>query len=211
MIDELLPPAIASAESLIDAPSSQLLPEELRLLENAAEKRRREFTTGRVCARRALAQLGIEPVPILIGGNREPLWPVGVVGSLTHCTGFRAAAVGRAQEYRSIGIDAEPDEALPDGVLEQVSLPSERAQLALGAPPHMDRLLFSAKECVYKTWFPVAQRWLGFLDAEIALHVDGSFDAQLLVAGPIRSFRGRWLAREGLIITAIAAPFGAGV
>ena len=182
----------------------------MRLLENATEKRRREFTTGRVCAHRALAQLGIEPVSILIGGSREPLWPPGVVGSLTHCVGFRAAAVARAEEYRSIGIDAEPDEALPDGVLEQVSLPSERAQLVPGALPHMDRLLFSAKECVYKAWFPATQRWLGFSNVEIALHVDGSFEAQLLVPGPIGSFRGRWLARESLVITAIAASFGTG-
>jgi 4'-phosphopantetheinyl transferase EntD len=70
----------------------------------------------------------------------------------------------------------------------------------------MDRLLFSAKESVYKAWFPLAQRWLGFCDAQIALNADGTFDARLLVSGPVESFGGRWLARDGLLLTAIAVP-----
>jgi 4'-phosphopantetheinyl transferase EntD len=99
----------------------------------AVPRRRAEFTTGRACARRALAELGVAPAAILSGDRREPLWPDGVVGAITHCAGFRAAAVGRATDYRSIGIDAEPDEPLVDGILELVSLPAERDQLRRAA------------------------------------------------------------------------------
>lgn len=206
MLDEILPRAVATAESPSDVSEEELYPEELALIASAVPRRRAEFATARVCARRALAQLGIAPQPILRGETREPLWPQGVVGSLTHCAGLRAAAVARATDFRSIGIDAEPDAPLPDGILERVSVPAERAQLALGDRPHMDRLLFSAKESVYKAWFPLAQRWLGFCDAQIALNADGTFDARLLVSGPVESFGGRWLARDGLLLTAIAVP-----
>ena len=78
---------------------------------------------------------------------------------------------------------------------------------------HWDRLLFSAKESVYKAWFPLAQRWLGFEDAIVAVDRGfGTFTARLLVPGPrpggreLSGFSGRWLIREGLILTAIALP-----
>src|SRR4051794_18225806 len=90
-----------------------------------------------------------------------PLWPEGGVGSITHCAGYHAAGAASTGRFRSPGVDCELDEPLPDGVLDEVSLPAERAELGRGGLPHLDRLLFSAKECVYKAWFPVARRWLG--------------------------------------------------
>lgn len=204
LLARILPREVAAAGSHVDATERELFPEERALIRAAGPKRRAEFTTARVCARRALAQLGIAAAPILTGAQREPVWPQGVVGSLTHCAGFRAAAIGRTAEFVSIGIDAEPDEPLPEGLLGHVSLPRERAQLAREEGPHWDRLLFSAKESVYKAWFPLARRWLGFHDAAIRLEPDGTFDVDLLVPGPVSQFRGRWLAHDGLIVTAIA-------
>lgn len=206
MIDEILPSAVATAESSADAPEDELFPEELELIERAVPKRRSEFATARACARRALATLGVEPRPILRGEKREPLWPEGIVGSLTHCDGHRAAAVARASDFRSIGIDAEPDAPLPRGVLDAISLGGERPQLDRADGPHLDRVLFSAKESVYKAWFPITHRWLGFHDASIALHSDGTFDVTLLVPGPVAGFHGRWMARGGFVLTAIAVP-----
>jgi 4'-phosphopantetheinyl transferase EntD len=206
VIDEILPAAIASSVMFGDVPEDELFPDEILQIAKAAPHRRAEFTTGRACARRALAALGVAPAAILSGAQREPLWPDGVVGSITHCAGFRAAAVGRAAQYRTIGIDAEPDEPLPDGILDLVSLPSERSQLERAVGVHLDRVLFSAKESVYKAWFPVAHRWLGFEQAMIALKSDGTFDVHVLVAGPIDGMRGRWLARDGLVLTAVVAP-----
>ncbi len=149
------------------------LPEEEPLIAKSVAKRRNEFITVRYCARQALGELGVAPVPILKGEKGEPCWPDGVVGSLTHCEGFRGAAVGRHEAVRSVGIDAEPHDVLPKGVLDAISLPDERVELqALPAGLHWDRILFCAKEATYKAWFPLTRRWLGFEDAHITFDVD---------------------------------------
>lgn len=209
MIAELLPGEIVTAEAATVRDEEALFSAEMALIERAVPTRRAEFATARQCARRALAQLDIAPMPILRGAHREPLWPEGTIGSITHCAGYHAVAVGRMRRFHSIGIDAEPDAPLPDGVLDHISLPAEHAQLAGRHKSHFDRLLFSAKEAVYKTWFPLTHRWLDFDQALIDLHPDGTFDAEILVQGPISDLRGRWLAQNGLILTAIAVPRGA--
>jgi enterobactin synthetase component D / holo-[acyl-carrier protein] synthase len=140
-----------------------------------------------------------------------------VVGSITHCAGFRAAAVAGDRDVMTIGLDAEPHDRLPDGVLEAVSSAGERQRLAaLGvAAPDIcwDRLLFSAKESVYKAWFPLTHRWLGFEQAAVSIDpANRRFTARLLVAGPIvngvqlTGFHGRWVISNGLIATAIVLP-----
>ncbi|HEY3978426.1 MAG TPA: 4'-phosphopantetheinyl transferase superfamily protein [Streptosporangiaceae bacterium] len=215
MIEEILLPAVAAAEEFGDRPDAVLFPEEEAVIGRAVEKRRREFTTGRACARAALARLGQPPVAILPGERGSPGWPPGIVGSITHCAGYRAAAVARASQVLAVGLDAEPDLPLPRGVLDVVSLAAERASLAdlaRSAPgPNWDRMLFCAKESVYKAWFPLTGRWLGFEQAHITLDpAAGAFTARLLVPGPevdgreLTAFDGRWLARGGLILTAIS-------
>jgi 4'-phosphopantetheinyl transferase EntD len=217
VIEELLPPevvAIDTREELLDV---ELFPEERAALGQAVEKRRREFVTARACARKALAQLGLPPSPIATGERGQPLWPAGVVGSITHCTGFRACALARATHLAAVGIDAEPHAPLPEGVLGEIARAEERpllAQLAHAHPTvHWDRLLFSAKEAVYKVWFPLAECWLGFEDAVLTLDpIEGTFHARLLVPWPVGGacppsvLRGRWLAREGLVLAAIVLP-----
>ncbi|WP_440899076.1 4'-phosphopantetheinyl transferase family protein [Actinosynnema sp.] len=216
MIEELLPDGVAAVEAFGDPPEAVLLPEEEEHVARAVDKRRREFTTGRHCARGALAKLGFPPVPLLPGPKREPGWPEGVVGSITHCTGYRAAVAARTDAVWTVGIDAEPNQPTPEGVLAAVALPREQDMVALlGARDpsvHWDRLLFSAKESVYKSWFPLTRRWLGFEDAELVLGRDGTFTARVLVEHPVvdgravSGFTGRWLAREGFVVTAIAVP-----
>ena len=145
----------AAAEMYTDPPELAPLPEEEPLIAKSVAKRRNEFITVRYCAREALGELGVAPVPILKGEKGEPCWPDGIVGSLTHCEGFRGAAVARHDEVRSVGIDAEPHDVLPKGVLDAISLPRERAELqAMPTGLHWDRILFCAKEATYKAWFP---------------------------------------------------------
>jgi len=216
MLERILPPSavVRATRGDIDA---LLYPEEEVLVERAVEKRRREFTTARACAREALADLGQPRQAILPGPHGEPLWPAGIVGSITHCDGYRACALARTSELSTLGVDAEPNLRLPDGLIGDIALPEEREllrELARRDPrTHWDRLLFSIKESVYKAWFPLAERWLGFEDAVVA--IDGRrecFDARLLVPGPVRGgrelrgFRGKWLAAEGLVMAAIATP-----
>jgi 4'-phosphopantetheinyl transferase EntD len=216
VIEEIVPSSVATAEDRADD-DGKLFAEERALVSRAVEKRRREFAGGRNCARRALGQLGFAPGPILSGARGEPLWPAGSVGSITHCDGYRACAVARREELASIGIDAESHAPLPHGLLPDIARSEEQpllVELARSKPAiHWDRLLFSAKESVYKAWFPLAEAWLGFEDATLSIDPGaGTFAARLLVPGPvlngraIETFRGRWLVRDGIVVTAIAIP-----
>ncbi|MDQ0790451.1 4'-phosphopantetheinyl transferase EntD [Streptomyces sp. B3I7] len=227
MIEELLPEAVVAVEAfgaeaaVDDAP---LYPEERAVVARAVAKRRREFTAVRLCARRAMEKLGVEPRPVLPGERGAPRWPEGILGSMTHCTGYCAAALVRATELASLGIDAEPHEALPEGVLGAVAAPGERERVrALSAAHpsvHWDRLLFSAKEAVYKAWYPLTGRWLDFQEADLEIRppsdggTTGGFRATLLVPGPrvgdrvVRAFDGRWAVGQGLLATAVAVPHG---
>jgi 4'-phosphopantetheinyl transferase EntD len=191
---------LVSAELYHDPPELSPMPEEEPLIARSVAKRRNEFVTVRHCARVAMGRLGLPDAPILKGEKGEPRWPDGVVGSLTHCEGYRGAVVGRSTAVRSVGIDAEPHGVLPDGVLGAISLPAERHEIAaLPAGLHWDRILFCAKEATYKAWFPLTGRWLGFEDAHITFEVDpsgvvGSFVSRILI-DPV--------ARSGLALTAI--------
>ena len=95
MIGELLPPGVAWAERFDDDVAEELFPEEEAAIARAVPTRRREFATGRWCARRALHDLGLPPAPIIPGERGAPGWPPGVVGTITHCPGYRGAAVAR--------------------------------------------------------------------------------------------------------------------
>jgi 4'-phosphopantetheinyl transferase EntD len=210
MIQELLPDSVVAVEVYGDDPSASLLPEEAAALGWAVESRKREFTTGRTCARQALLRLGLPITPILRGARREPVWPSGVVGSITHCDGYRAAAVALHSDVVTIGIDAEPHSPLPANVLDQVCLEREKAWCA-EAPRgvHWERLVFSAKESVYKAWFAVARRFLEFHDVVVTFAPEhGTFRAQLLVEPPkiagcdLTIFHGRFAVRGELILTA---------
>lgn len=229
VIERILPPVVAVAETREDLIEIELFPEEERATVRAVEKRRREFTTGRACAREALSKLGIAPAPPIARGEKgEPLWPAGVVGSITHCRGYRAATVARAQDLASLGVDAEEHAPLPDGVLEAVSSARERARLAAaaranvatadasaatasaaGANTHLDRVLFSAKEAIYKAWFPLTRRWLGFEDVDLTIDTaNHTFHADLLVSPPqldgrpLTTLTGRWLVEADIVAAA---------
>ncbi|MEV5505184.1 4'-phosphopantetheinyl transferase family protein [Streptomyces orinoci] len=220
MIERLVPAWAVAEEAFEDAAqdvTGVLFPEEAAAVARAVPKRQREFATVRVCARAALGRLGYAPAPLLSSRRGAPRWPGGVVGSMTHCDGYRAAVVAGVADAASLGIDAEPHGPLPDGVLRVVSLESERthlARLAAERPEvHWDRLLFSAKESVFKTWYPLTERELDFSEAELSIDAAaGTFEARLLVPGPVvggerlAGFTGRWLVDRGLVVTAIALP-----
>lgn len=203
------------AELYHDPPELSPMPEEEPLIARSVAKRRNEFVTVRHCARVAMGKLGVPQAPILKGEKGEPCWPDGLVGSLTHCEGYRGAVVGRRTGVRSVGIDAEPHGVLPDGVLGAISLAEERHEIAaLPAGLHWDRILFCAKEATYKAWFPLTERWLGFEDAHITFDVDsagttGTFVSRILIdpaarsGPPLTELAGRWSVADGLALTAI--------
>lgn len=211
-----MPAGVASRDTTEDVPESTMFPEEAERVAKAVTKRRREFATVRHCARQALGELGVAPVALLNGERGAPKWPDGVVGSMTHCAGYRAAVVALQSVIHTVGIDAEPHDTLPEGVQGMIARDEEQGMLAslADADPgiHWDRMLFCAKEAVYKAWYPLTHKWLGFEEASITLDPAGTFHARLLVPGPIvagaqvDAFHGRWIVGDGLVITAIAIP-----
>ncbi|QDQ97664.1 4'-phosphopantetheinyl transferase family protein [Tomitella fengzijianii] len=227
MIEAILPGGVEAAELFTDPPGITLFPEEQQQISRAVERRRAEYASVRHCARTAMGRLGVEPVALPKGDKGAPRWPRGIVGSMTHTAGYRAAAVGFALGVRSVGIDAEQNGPLPDGVLASVSLAAERDRIARdgAAVPQvrLDRLLFSAKEATYKAWYPLTRRWLGFEDADITVTADapadgaggddgavtGTFRSRILVPGHtvdgsrLETLDGRWIAAHGLVVTAI--------
>jgi 4'-phosphopantetheinyl transferase EntD len=218
MIEQLLPAGAMAVEAFEDVPGEPVFPGEEDLVANAVESRRREFVTARRCAREALAKLSHAPTPIRSGPMREPQWPSGIVGSITHTRGFRAAAVAPRSVLSSVGIDTESNCPLPDGIEDSVVVPGESEMLAALAHAvpltHWGRLLFSAKESVYKAWYPLTGRWLGFEDARLTIDpAAGTFAAKLLVDGarkdgkpPLTELHGRFLVARGLIATAVTVP-----
>ncbi|HEY3867387.1 MAG TPA: 4'-phosphopantetheinyl transferase superfamily protein [Actinocrinis sp.] len=214
LIRAVVPEPAVAVDVRGELPDAGLFPAEQAAISRAVATRQQEFTTARACAREALRRLGIPPVEIGTGAKGEPQWPEGIVGSITHCSGYRGAVVARASQITAIGIDTEPNKPMPDGVLDAVSLPDERAWIARLAEDEpevaWDRLLFCAKEAVYKTWYPIARRWLGFEEALVSVDpAAGTFEARLTATGPdvhgvpLTGFSGRWAVREALIMTAI--------
>ncbi|MFD9885560.1 4'-phosphopantetheinyl transferase [Streptomyces alboflavus] len=216
LLARIVPADVVCCESFGDPDGVVLHPDEQALIARSVPSRRGEFTTGRHCAHRALAALGQPAESILPDAKGCPEWPGGVVGSITHCDGYRGAAVARTARVRSVGIDATPGEPLPDGVLEAVALPEERRRvgelLARWPAVRWDRALFSAKESIYKTWYPLLRAPLGFEEADVVFQRSqapdsGTFTARILPPVRERGFpqelTGRWLARDGLVLTAI--------
>lgn len=217
MLEAILPASASVAATRADIPDAALFSVEAAAVERAVEGRRREFATARACARSALASWGMSrrAIPALPSG--APRWPAGIVGSITHCDGYRGCAVARAEDLAAVGIDAEPNVALPVGLLSDIAVASERVWVRglLRREPRVrwDRLLFSIKESVYKAWFPLTGRRLGFEQAVVSVDSpSGGFTARLLVSGPwvggarLAELSGRWVAWDGMLLTAVAVP-----
>ena len=196
-----------------------LLTEEEAAVSKAVERRRREFATGRACARIALEALepgchGRRAIPV--GPAGEPRWPAGIVGSITHCHGYRACAVAHQSDVLALGIDAEPNEPISERVLAAVACEDERAMVhgIAAERPNVswDRLLFSAKESVYKTWYSLTGCRMGFGGATIGIEPDAqSFAVRLLIpGGPVLGqaeppvLAGRWALDRGIVVTGVS-------
>ena len=176
LIGSLFGPDVLTDSSPLTAEADDLLPEERPLIARAVPSRRREFATGRVRARTLLARLGIPDFPLLRDRDRIPLWPDGVVGSISHTEGLCAVAVAVRDEVLALGVDAEPDGAIETELWARICTEAELAWLERQPAPRRGRLaraFFSAKECTYKCLYPLARLPLGFHDVEVELDLEG--------------------------------------
>ncbi|MER5460215.1 4'-phosphopantetheinyl transferase superfamily protein [Streptomyces sp. NPDC002668] len=201
-----------------DQPGAGLFREEEKMAEAMSPGRRREFATVRHCARAAGRRLGMPAAPLLKDSDGAPMWPNGVLGSMTHCPGYRAAAVARHRDVCALGIDAEVNSPMKQEALEFSALLEELDQLTrmrrADDSVSWDRLLCSAKEAVYKAWFPLTRIRLGFDETSISFSPDGSGFCAHIPKAEYTSFptvvRGRWMAQHGLLLTAVVVLTAAG-
>lgn len=212
MSEALFPAGVSFVRATQEMRDQPLHPAEHAYAESLGEPRRREFALGRACARRALAGLGIHDFPLLNRADRTPQWPPGVVGSLTHCRGFCAVAVARRGEIVGLGLDAEPSRSLSDRMLQRITTAFERSYIAeLPDPPRYGwgLAIFTAKESLYKCYFPIAGAFLGFRDAEIEIDPRATrFSARLCRddkpdAYGVRRFQGRLQMTEEHVVSAV--------
>jgi 4'-phosphopantetheinyl transferase EntD len=194
-----------------------LYPEEEVFIIRAVTKRRREFTAGRLCARRALSLLGIENYPLLAGQDRLPVWPPGIVGSLSHCNDYCGVAVARRDEIASVGFDVERAGPLKSPVIRMICTETESAWAEKTAPRtgvDWHKVIFSAKESTYKCYYPLARRMLNFHDVEVSIDPEKkTFSARLLRGtdgiggagghGGLDLLRGRFAFDERYVVTGV--------
>lgn len=193
-------------EATSEASTSALLPEEAAATREWAPQRQLQFAAGRLCARRALAQLGYSAAPIPFDAEGAPVWPCGVVGSISHKRQHCIVVVARPSAARSIGIDLERDVAEPDVVETEIvrrvcGTESERRQLkTLRRVTNSPGTLFlSAKEAFFKFQFPLTRANLDWTDVEVTFE-DRGFQARAPGRGDVScgtgvvAFGGGWLA-----------------
>jgi 4'-phosphopantetheinyl transferase EntD len=161
-----------------------LFPGENQYILNSVDKRKNEFIAGRVAARDALSKLGYSPVAIPKAKDRRPLWPNGIVGTISHSGGCAVSFVALNANYQGIGFDLEPNRVLPVGVKARILLPGESLETCLVTPfgsIDIGMLTFVIKEAIFKSLYPFTLKFLNFTDVKITLethrlkdsHVEG--------------------------------------
>ena len=195
MIASLLPPGLSGAELRDTGQKLGLHPGEEAIIARAAEKRSRDFAMGRTCARAALAPLGHGGAAIAMGADGAPHWPAGLVGSITHTSGYAAAVAGDTASFSGVGVDAERVGGVTPKLWPRLFNTAEQAQLAARTDADVAAtLLFSAKEAAFKAWR--LKGALAFRDIAIDLR-DGSFTADH--AG--ENLHGRYAVEGDLVLT----------
>lgn len=193
-----LPASVAVGGSLTADPAT-LHPTEFACIHRAIPSRQREFAGGRAAARMALRQLGISDPTVISGPDRAPVWPPGVRGSITHSGDLCLCVATRDPTVAGLGIDLEEDLPLPPDIFDEVLLLSER-----GYP---GRVVFSAKEAVFKALYPTVGFVFGFDAVELALSA-GRFTARSrLPLGPVAPgfvMQGRVSRADGWVLTSLA-------
>jgi len=203
-VQSLFPAGVCGAELVDFSQASALYPEEFILGRNAVEKRIAEFRAGRHCAREALLALGCEPSAILAQG-RAPIWPDGVVGAITHCTGYCGAVVAARSFASGLGFDAQSENSVSAEVWTTIASPRE---LQNGLPPAWRTIAFSAKEAFYKAQYSITRSWLGFEEVYIEPLGARAFRAQLErdlsgVGHRGTAFLGTYIQEDGFVFAAI--------
>jgi 4'-phosphopantetheinyl transferase EntD len=217
-IRTLFPHTVAVRDRRIPGDPAELHPAEAQDVARAVPKRIAEFAAGRACARAALAELGVHEFALRAAPDRQPLWPEGFVGSITHTAGFCAAAVAPRASMLAVGLDTEIVGAPTQDIWSTISRSEELAwvqSLSAGERPAAVTLLFAAKEALYKCQYPLVGEWLDFHDLRVEAGGWGESTGTFAVSAT-RSIRftrrvtlpivGRYRFHEQFVSAAVAVP-----
>jgi len=157
-------------------------------IERSVRKRQAEYFYGRLAARHALAAAGLPVLDIGTGAERQPLWPLGTIGSITH-NRHRAGAVALAAgSWHGVGIDIESP-ATQDQLDSLASLAVDAAELRLldADRARLLPLVFSAKESFYKAAYGAVGRFFDFSAVRVT-----AIDADRLTLVVAEALSARW-------------------
>lgn len=174
LVAAMLPVDVAVGACAVGSVNEPPFPQEAQFVKRAVLKRRQEFAAGRWAAHQAIVALGHGPSPVAMDDDRCPRFPPGLYGSIAHSRYVAVAVVGRRQCKEALGIDVEDKSPLPLEVIPVVCLREEITRLekwSHGLGEDAAKLIFSAKEAVYKNLFPEWRRVLEFSDVEIEVDV----------------------------------------
>lgn len=196
------------------APMPRLMGDEVLAVEQVTAARAREFGAGRAAARAAMEMLGHAPRPVLQGEDRAPVWPVGLAGSITHTDRACLAVVTDAPEIAALGLDLETSTPLEPALWQEICTPAEVSWLASLGPSqrgHFAKLIFSAKEAVYKAQYQISRSLLDFQAVSLVIDLRaGKFKAYFVcdVAGFAKGteIEGRFAILGEHFVTAVELP-----
>lgn len=208
----LVPHDVSVACGPVRADVGALFDVEREAIARAVPKRCAEFASGRIYARAALRALGVPDQPIPRAADRQPLWPNGVVGTITHSNTVAAAMVSSARTYLGLGLDLEDAAPLSSDLYRAIAHPSEQGTFGVpvrtaAGPVDRGKLIFAIKETVFKATYPATGQFIDFQAATVTVSEEGTFKAHLVepvLGDHRRDLWGRWTVMEGYVAAALA-------
>lgn len=205
----MVPDTVAVAQTDPRLTWNNLHPEEAPALAKMVVNRKREYAAGRAAAHAALGQLSVFNAPVIAGHDRAPIWPEKTIGSISHTNSVCLALAAHKHNVRSIGVDVEPYEALEPYLLKTICNSDEIKWLdkqPVSHRNHLAKLIFSAKECIYKCQYPLTKQMLSFHAVYIQVNKSaGTFIATFKQASGTfhtgYTMQGRFFTGQGLILT----------
>lgn len=141
---------------------ADLRPEERPAMQRARPGRIAEFVGGRRAARMAMAALGVPVQSVPMGPDRAPIWPNGLVGSISHADGICIAALATDHSYTALGIDLAAAQPMAADLANEIAGPDEITSAPLQPTGLAATRVFSAKEAIYKAVYPNLRQVLDF-------------------------------------------------
>jgi 4'-phosphopantetheinyl transferase EntD len=202
VLAELFPPGVAICFSTELPADATLMAAETTATASMVEKRLQEFTHGRYCARLALQKLGVGMAAIPKAADRAPVWPAGIVGTISHSGPVAAAAVAHSAQLAGLGLDIEPKLPLTADVIQMVCRPDE-----IPADDSESKLYFCLKEAIYKCIYPLIEMYVDFQEMEVSINkADHEFRAiahsDRFDTSVVENLQGKYVINEELVFAA---------